>query len=258
MILRNLSTRNITLRDSGNTLYTVPALGDLTVTDTKWSDTEFRRWIRYRIRDLAVATATAGDAISNAPTTSAQNVIQGGATTVTALTLKAVAGQTVPTLQLQGSGGTAVLNADGTGGLQLLNTLTVGSLTVIGSTQASITTTATGNIGFVVRGISGQTADLVQWQGPTGTVLAAVTAAGSLTFAGDSSISRSAANTLTTNTNTGLIAVGGIATKTKAGIPTDADVVTGMQVVGAMIVDTTDNRLYVRTGASTWRYAALT
>ena len=258
MILRNLSTRTITLRDTGNTLYTVPALSDLTVSDSKWTDSEFRRWVRYRIRDIAIATATAGDAISNAPTTSAQNVIQGGGTGVTALTLKAVASQTVPTLQLQNSSGTGVVNFDGTGSIALANTLTVGTTTALSNTQMGVVSTGTGTVSVTIKQLTSQTADLTQWQNSGGTTVLSVTTAGALVFTGDSSISRSAANALTTNSTTGFIATGGLATKTKAGIPTDSDVVTGMQVVGALVVDTTNNRLYVRTAAATWRYAALT
>lgn len=47
----------------------------------------------------------------------------------------------------------------------------------------------------------------------------------------------------------------GITTKTKAGIPTDAD--TNIDADGTIIVDTTNHRLYVRSGGA-WKYAALT
>lgn len=41
----------------------------------------------------------------------------------------------------------------------------------------------------------------------------------------------------------------------KAGVPTDADFAN--PVSGLIVIDTTDNRLYVRSG-SAWKYAALT
>jgi len=72
----------------------------------------------------------------------------------------------------------------------------------------------------------------------------------------DTNFYRSAADTL--KSDDGIWAVGGLATTSKAGIPTDADLVAGMQQVGAMILDTTNNRIYFRTAAATWKYAALT
>lgn len=54
MELRNISTRTVTLRDSLNTVYTVPAYGNLVVADGLWNDNEFRRWMRMRIRDVVV------------------------------------------------------------------------------------------------------------------------------------------------------------------------------------------------------------
>ena len=71
----------------------------------------------------------------------------------------------------------------------------------------------------------------------------------------DTNLYRSAADTL--KTDDGIIGAGGLATLTKAGVPSDADVVAGMQVSGAMILDTTNSRIYFRVG-STWKYAALT
>lgn len=45
--------------------------------------------------------------------------------------------------------------------------------------------------------------------------------------------------------------------RTKAGIPSDADYATP-PVVGTLVIDTTNSRLYVKTAAATWKYAALT
>lgn len=52
--------------------------------------------------------------------------------------------------------------------------------------------------------------------------------------------------------------VGGVATRTKAGVPSDADWPAGAPPVGAILLDTTNNRAYFRTAAATWKYAALT
>lgn len=103
MLIHNLSTRTITLRDVSANTYVVPAVGDLTVADALWSDTEFRRWLRYRARDLVIATATAGDAVSNAPGTTIQNTITAGSATVTPLILKGFASQTADLFQIQNS-----------------------------------------------------------------------------------------------------------------------------------------------------------
>ena len=61
MILRNLSARNIELRDTSNSSYIVPAYSDLTVDDSKWGDNIFRRWMRNRIRDLVIVSTTTGN-----------------------------------------------------------------------------------------------------------------------------------------------------------------------------------------------------
>lgn len=69
MILRNISTRTITLRDETNQTYIVPAMGDLIVDDDLWGDLEFRRWLRLRNRDIEVqqtALATPGGAPDSA------------------------------------------------------------------------------------------------------------------------------------------------------------------------------------------------
>lgn len=95
MLLRNTSTRSIVLRDTGGTQYVVLANSDLTLSDSLWGDNEFRRWIRYRIRDLIVTSATAGDAISNAPSTTATNTIVPVGTGVVAVTVKQASGGSV-------------------------------------------------------------------------------------------------------------------------------------------------------------------
>jgi hypothetical protein len=71
----------------------------------------------------------------------------------------------------------------------------------------------------------------------------------------DANLYRGAADTV--KSDDGIWAVGGMVTKAKAGIPSDADLVTGMQQSGAFVLDTTNSRIYFRVG-STWKYAALT
>jgi len=58
MIIRNISNRNITLKDTSQSTFIVPTYGDLTVDDSKWNDSEFRRWVRYRVRDIVVVSTS--------------------------------------------------------------------------------------------------------------------------------------------------------------------------------------------------------
>lgn len=58
MILRNVSSRTVSLRDVADTVYTVPAYGELTVLDNLWTDNTFRRWLHWRIRDIVVVPTT--------------------------------------------------------------------------------------------------------------------------------------------------------------------------------------------------------
>lgn len=69
MKLENLSARTVTLRDTPQNLYVVPAYGELLVDDALWSDTEFKRWLRMRIRDIVVVPSlgSTGIAASNEP-----------------------------------------------------------------------------------------------------------------------------------------------------------------------------------------------
>lgn len=108
MLLRNTSTRSIVLRDTGGTQYVVLANSDLTLSDSLWGDNEFRRWIRYRIRDLIVTSATAGDAISNAPSTTATNTIVPVGTGVVATTIKQASGGTVNLTEWRNSSNTLI------------------------------------------------------------------------------------------------------------------------------------------------------
>lgn len=69
----------------------------------------------------------------------------------------------------------------------------------------------------------------------------------------DANLYRSAADVLKTDDQ--LHAVGGVTTMTKAGVPSDSD--TALDADGTMVLDTTNHRLYVRSGG-VWKYAALT
>jgi hypothetical protein len=58
VIVYNTSNRTITLKDTAGTLYNISAFGSLFVADSKLTDTEFKRWLRWRDRDILVDVAT--------------------------------------------------------------------------------------------------------------------------------------------------------------------------------------------------------
>jgi hypothetical protein len=70
---------------------------------------------------------------------------------------------------------------------------------------------------------------------------------------GDVSLFRAATGIVQTNQQ--MIAADGFRMKTKAGIPTDSD--TTVDADGVIILDTSNHRLYIRSGGA-WKYAALT
>ena len=110
------------------------------------------------------------------------------------------------------------------------------------------------------RSVSTQTAFQVRVTNDTDEGRFIIQAGGTLAWGDGSSLDtdlfRSAS--ATAKTNSGLWALGGLVTKTKTGAPSDADLAAGMQQPGAMILDTTNSRIYFRTAAATWKYAALT
>lgn len=65
MLIRNLSNRTLNLKDSSGIIYSATPYGDLNVSDALWTDQEFRRNLRLRIREIEVESVTAG---SSAPT----------------------------------------------------------------------------------------------------------------------------------------------------------------------------------------------
>ncbi len=72
--------------------------------------------------------------------------------------------------------------------------------------------------------------------------------------ANDTNLYRAAANQLKSDDT--IIGADGVATKTKAGTPTDGDFVT-TPPDGTIVVDTTANKIWVRVGG-TWKYSTLT
>lgn len=93
MLIKNVSSRSLALRDSSGNQYTVAPYSDTTVSDTLWNDNEFRRWVRYRIRDISIVDTSGTVAVSA--------VIDTGDPSTVPLTIKGASGQAVDLLQLK-------------------------------------------------------------------------------------------------------------------------------------------------------------
>jgi microcystin-dependent protein len=55
MLIKNLSTRRLTLRDADGNQYIIDPLSELVVSDTLIEDNTFRRWLRWRLRDIYIS-----------------------------------------------------------------------------------------------------------------------------------------------------------------------------------------------------------
>lgn len=118
--------------------------------------------------------------------------------------------------------------------------------TAIGIDVGSHSTATTANIGVRIAKGNTYTLQLSDIGG---------TPAGGITFGVDTNLYRVQADRLATDD---LIVASnlGIATKTKAGTPTDADWAVAPPI-GTIVIDTTALKIWVRTAAATWKSAAL-
>jgi len=133
----------------------------------------------------------------------AQASIVARSAATTPFILRAAVNQGVNMLRIEGSGGSAVITMDAAGGAffagtithngfyqNFNNMLTSGNMTIglnssASGVQLGVYSTSTTNVGAIIRGANGQTADLQQWQtwnGTTATTVALVTSAGALTL----------------------------------------------------------------------------
>lgn len=160
------------------------------------STTAFRSgYYSTSVNSPSFDTATAGALSIGA--TNASSISLGANTTITAgksLTangnaLFQAAINSTTAFSVQQASGTSIFNVDtvngriGIGNATPANKLSINALTTADATsQLAIGTGAAGNKGLIVQGVSGQTADLMQAQSSTGTVLASVGATGMATF----------------------------------------------------------------------------
>lgn len=117
--------------------------------------------------------------------------IQPNAATVVPLVAKGFASQTADIFQAQNSAGTSValITASGRFATSIIsNVANTGTYLDTGANSVSFVQRVAGTVGVIIQGAASQTADLQQWQNSAGSVLASLSAAGSLTTAGDNFI----------------------------------------------------------------------
>lgn len=73
MIIRSIAPRVVVLYDENDTLYSVPAYGNLDVPDELWEDLTFRKWVRWKFRDIDLSSA---NHIMEDPMMDNDNIIQ--------------------------------------------------------------------------------------------------------------------------------------------------------------------------------------
>ena len=110
----------------------------------------------------------------------------------TVLTLRGATSQTAGLQLWQDSSANTLAQVTSGGSIQSSGNVTAGTLTAIG--RLTVNTGAVGTVGAVVRGVSGQTADLLQVQDSAGTNYLTVNNAGSLLFGTNSGSFLSGAN----------------------------------------------------------------
>lgn len=112
--------------------------------------------------------------------TSTPNVITAQSTTTVPITLRAIASQTSALQQWQNNSSVNVGSVSTGGFMNLAGYITVGSTTQSTTTGINIVLANSAHRGITVRGQSGQTANLQEWQNNSGTVLASVSSAGNI------------------------------------------------------------------------------
>lgn len=176
MKFRNLSARNIVLRDSPGTIYVIPAYGEQDINSSLWADIEFRRSMRLRIRDIVVSDDVA---------TALPTVINAANAASTPLVLAGAAGQTGDLQQWKNSVGTVLAKINN-----------IGEITV---PKINLTASSPSTEPITITALSGQTAALQSWRDQANAALVQITAAGRVQLGADVELWRSSTNVLTTS-----------------------------------------------------------
>jgi hypothetical protein len=134
-------------------------------------------WKNRTLTQANIARLAGGNSFTEA------QIITNTSTTAIPLTLKAIASQTSDMFQLQNSGGAASFGVSSGWSIYTVGQGRFGGNSNLGA-QLNVISTSTTNIGAVVRGASGQSADLLQLQNNSGTGLLNVSNTGSLRTSG--------------------------------------------------------------------------
>lgn len=112
--------------------------------------------------------------------TATPNIITAQSTTTVPITIRAISSQTSPLQQWQNNSSVNVGSVSTGGFMNLSGYITVGSTTQATTTGISIILANSAHRGITVRGQSGQTANLQEWQNNSGTALASVSSSGNI------------------------------------------------------------------------------
>lgn len=121
--------------------------------------------------DSAGTVYSGSNYLSGNPAASTLHATANGPARVPAI-IQGAASQTANLLEIKNSAGTVLARSDNIGNL-FAPGVVVGTVTGVNAALTS-GTTAAGQIGQVVRGFSGQTANLVEWQNSAGGMIAAI------------------------------------------------------------------------------------
>ena len=172
---------------------------------------------------LTDETGTGSNVFATSPTINTATVTTPSAASIPLIT-KGAASQTANLQEWQNSAGTAVASIDLSGQLrtpQILNTTSFNNSRLqMTATGALFDVGVTTNVVLRVKGAASQTANLQEWQDSAGTVLAKVTAAGSLVTT-STYTAKTAAYTFASGDEGQLFSMNNAATQ-QFNIPTDA------------------------------------
>lgn len=178
MKLRNLSNRNVVLRDTIGVIYEIPAYGDTDLNSSLWSDVEFRRTLRLRVRDINISddTATALATVINAPNAATTPLIIAGFT-----------GQSANLMEWKNVGGTVLTSISAAG--------------ILTTPGLVIANTSTSTEPVTIKAVVAQTAALQSWRDSANAKLLQISTLGKIEFGSsqDTNLYRNAANQLKTD-----------------------------------------------------------
>jgi hypothetical protein len=122
--------------------------------------------------------------VSRISQSSSPNVVTAQSTTTVPISVRAIASQTSALQQWQNSSSSTVASISTAGYVSTSNYISVGSLTENASIAVNVNIVNPSNRGIMIRGASGQTANLQEWQNASQTKLAAIFSDGAISTSG--------------------------------------------------------------------------